>query len=86
MGVQYYAYMKALTETQQRLYDYLREQILVRHLPPTRAEISAHFGWKSPNAAEDHLRALETKGFVKLPPRGVRSARNIQIQEIGSCP
>ena len=41
-------------------------------MPPTRAEIAAHFGFRSSNAAEDHLRALEKKGHVFLKPNCAR--------------
>lgn len=44
--------------------------------PPTRADISEHFGWSSANAAEDHLKALASKGFVRLQPG---RARNIFV-------
>jgi SOS-response transcriptional repressor LexA len=39
---------------------------------PTRAEISREFGWASANAAEDHLRALERKGLLKVLPGTAR--------------
>lgn len=41
-------------------------------MPPTRMEIAAHFGFRSSNAAEDHLRALEKKGHVFLKPNCAR--------------
>ena len=34
--------------------------------PPTRVEIADHFGFKTPNAAEDHLKALDKKGHIEL--------------------
>lgn len=44
-------------------------------MPPTRAEIAAHMGFRSANAAEDHLKALARKGAISLTPgmsRGIR--------------
>ena len=70
-----------LTNTQQRLLDYLRERILIHHLPPTRSEISGYFGWKSPNAAQDHLMALQAKGAIVV---GKRASRNISLCELDS--
>src|SRR5690606_37818966 len=49
--------------------------------PPTRAEIAATLGFKSANAAEDHLRALEKKGAIEMVPgasRGIRLAAKHQ--------
>lgn len=52
------------------------ESTLAREgLPPTRAELAAALGFRSANAAEDHLRALARKGFIELRPgtsRGIR--------------
>jgi repressor LexA len=64
-----------LTERQGEILDFIRESIREKGLPPTRAEIAIRFGFKSPNAAEDHLRALKRKGFITLVPaisRGIR--------------
>ena len=44
-------------------------------MPPTRAEIQAHFGFSSPNAAQEHLRNLEKRGAIELiggSSRGIR--------------
>lgn len=46
--------------------------------PPTRAELADHFGFRSPNAAEEHLRALARKGALELIPG---AARGIRIKE-----
>lgn len=64
-----------LTDRQGEILDFIRECIRTHGLPPTRAEIARHFGFKSPNAAEDHLRALRRQGFIELVPaisRGIR--------------
>lgn len=62
-----------LTERQEQVLDYI-EGCIVAGLPPTRAEIAAHFGFW-PNAADDHVRALARKDRVTLVPnisRGIR--------------
>lgn len=66
-----------LTDAQRRVLDFVRYQIEVRRLPPTRYEIASHFGWSSANAAEDHLKALRRKGYIETVPgisRGIRLA------------
>ena len=54
-----------LTQAQERVLGYV-EKCIDNGLPPTYAEISKRFGWKSPNAAVEHLKALERKGCIKL--------------------
>lgn len=64
-----------LTKRQQEIYDLLRTEIQRNGIPPTRAEIAATFGFKSVNAAEDHLKALARKGAIELvagTSRGIR--------------
>ncbi|HLS97594.1 MAG: transcriptional repressor LexA [Porticoccaceae bacterium] len=66
-----------LTPRQQQILDLIRESIDATGYPPTRVEIARRFGFKSPNAAEDHLRALAEKGAITLVPgtsRGIRLA------------
>ena len=60
-------------------------------MPPTRAEISATFGFRSPNAAEEHLRALERKGAIEISSgtaRGIHLAEQISgaMQSINALP
>lgn len=67
--------MKALTSRQAEIMALIRRSIAERGAPPTRAEIAQTFGFRSPNAAEDHLKALARKGFLELAPgtsRGIR--------------
>jgi len=58
--------MKGLTERQQEILDLIKDQLSNNGLPPTRADIARILGFKSPNAAEQHLRAIEKKGFIKI--------------------
>jgi len=58
--------LKPLTKRQQEILDFILECIADNGAPPTRVEIAKHFGFKSPNAAEDHLKALDKKGHIEL--------------------
>ena len=57
-----------LTPRQQEILDFIRNSREVLGAPPTRAEIARAFGFASPNAAEDHLRALAKKELIVLEP------------------
>ncbi|MEN3753250.1 transcriptional repressor LexA [Mangrovibacter yixingensis] len=67
--------MKALTTRQQEVYDLIRDHINQTGMPPTRAEIAQRLGFRSPNAAEEHLKALARKGVIEIvsgASRGIR--------------
>ncbi|MBK51458.1 MAG: LexA repressor [Gammaproteobacteria bacterium] len=67
--------MHKLTERQEQILDYIRDYLADTGFPPTRAEIAQEMGFKSPNAAEEHLRALARKGAIEILPgtsRGIR--------------
>ncbi len=55
-----------LTRRQQEILDYIVQQMERNGMPPTRAEIVEHFGFKSPNAAQCHLKALAERGAIRL--------------------
>jgi repressor LexA len=59
-----------LTLRQKEILAFISSFIEEKHFPPTRSELSAHFGFRSPNAAEAHLRALEKKAVIGIG-RGV---------------
>jgi len=61
---------RKLTARQKEILKFISEFIEKRKFPPTRSELSAHFGFRSPNAAEAHLRALEKKSVIGIG-RGV---------------
>jgi SOS-response transcriptional repressor LexA len=63
-----------LTPRQQEILDFIRSSMEVFSMPPTRAEIAGAFGFASPNAAEDHLRALAKKGRDHAGTRAPRAA------------
>lgn len=64
-----------LTERQTLVLGFVKSHAAKTGTPPTRAEIAEHFDFKSPNAAQDHLRALEKKGYLKIEAGGHRSLR-----------
>ncbi len=67
--------MKQLTARQQQILEYIQAYAESNGMPPTRAEICTELGFRSPNAAEDHLKALARKGAIELLPgtsRGIR--------------
>jgi len=64
-----------LTDRQQQILDLVQSAIERTGAPPTRAEIAAELGFRSPNAAEEHLQALARKGVIELvggTSRGIR--------------
>jgi len=67
-----------LTATQSRVLAFIGARIRDHGYPPTRIEISRHFGYRSPNAAECHLRALAAKGVIELIPSISRGIRMVQ--------
>ena len=58
--------MKNLTKRQEEILNLIKSHILDYGFPPTRADIANALGFKSPNAAEQHLRAIEKKGFITI--------------------
>ncbi|WP_346798456.1 transcriptional repressor LexA [Halomonas sp. Bachu 37] len=66
---------RPLTARQQHVYDFIVKTMNELGYPPTRAEIAKALGFRSPNAAEEHLRALERKGAIRIirhTSRGIR--------------
>ena len=70
--------MEDLTPRQRQILKLIQERVSDSGMPPTRAEIAAEFGFKSPNAAEEHLRALQRKGMIDLIPG---ASRGIQLKD-----
>ena len=67
--------MPDLTDRQQAILDFVRERIAADGLPPTWAEIARAFGFRQTRAAQKHLQALETKGYLTLLPGKARGIR-----------
>ena len=72
--------MIKLTPRQQEVLDILKESIEVSGYPPTRAEIAKKLNFKSPNAAEEHLKALARKGAIEIIPGASRGIRIPQAE------
>ncbi|MBU2711110.1 transcriptional repressor LexA [Zooshikella harenae] len=67
--------MTKLTARQAEILQFIKEHIEATGYPPTRAEIAKQLGFRSPNAAEEHLKALARKGAIEIIPgtsRGIR--------------
>jgi repressor LexA len=67
--------MSDLTPRQSQVLHLIRQTLRETGMPPTRAEIASHLGFRSPNAAEEHLRALARKGCLELVPGSSRGIR-----------
>ncbi|MFO7553157.1 MAG: transcriptional repressor LexA [Haliea sp.] len=78
--------MEKLTQRQQQVLDIIRQHIDQTGYPPTRADIAKELGFKSANAAEEHLKALARKGAIEIiagASRGIRLPDNPGIPIIG---
>ncbi len=70
-----------LTARQAEILELIRQYISDTGYPPTRAEIAQELGFRSPNAAEEHLKALARKGAIEMIPgtsRGIRLPENAE--------
>ena len=78
--------MEKLTQRQQQVLDIVRQHIDQTGYPPTRADIARELGFKSANAAEEHLKALARKGAIEIiagASRGIRLQSNLGIPIVG---
>jgi repressor LexA len=64
-----------LTQRQAQILELIQETVSATGFPPTRAEIAAEFGFRSANAAEEHLRALARKGVIEMTPGASRGIK-----------
>jgi len=67
--------MIKLTKRQNEVLDLIKQNITETGYPPTRAEIALALGFKSANAAEDHIKALAKKGAIEIVPGASRGIR-----------
>ena len=72
--------MDPLTERQAEILKLIRELTEMSGYPPTRAEIAEKMGFKSVNAAEQHLRALERKGVLEISEGASRGIRMLDAK------
>jgi len=70
--------MHQMTPRQSQILQMIQDFIAESGMPPTRAEIARELGFKSANAAEEHLRALQRKGVLELIPG---ASRGIQLKD-----
>lgn len=75
--------MKVLTKRQQDVLDLIRQSINQTGIPPTRVEIARSLGFRSPNAAEEHLKALARKGVIGIVSGASRGIRLLQDEADG---
>ena len=78
--------MQKLTTRQSQVLDLIRKHIAATGYPPTRADIAAQLGFKSANAAEEHLKALARKGAIEIIPgtsRGIRLPEDAGLPIVG---
>jgi len=78
--------MEKLTQRQQQVLDLIRQYVDETGYPPTRADIAASLGFRSANAAEEHLKALARKGAIEMiagTSRGIRLPENAGIPIVG---
>ena len=73
--------MKELTKQQSKVLACVEVYLNKTGFPPTRAEICKELGFKSPNAAEMHLRALEKKGYISIQSGSSRGISIIKSQQ-----
>jgi repressor LexA len=80
--------MQGLTQRQQMVLDFIRQSIHDRGYPPTLREIGARMGIRSTNGVNDHLRALERKGYLTREDMKSRALRptNLAAQALGEMP
>ncbi len=75
--------MQNLTRRQEEIFSLIKAWIETTGSPPTRIEIAQHFGFSSPNAAEQHLKVLAKKGVLDLIPG---TSRGIRLKGGGGLP
>ncbi len=81
--------MRPLTPRQQQIFDLIKDNIEATGMPPTRAEIAQRLGFRSANAAEEHLKALARKGVIEMLPgmsRGIRLIGGDEDEQVAGLP
>jgi len=78
--------MRPLTPRQAEILQLLKDYQAHSGMPPTRAEIATQLGFKSANAAEEHLKALAKKGFIEMMPGTSRGIRLIEEDMVANEP
>lgn len=73
--------MKGLTDRQQEILEFISTSIQDRGYPPTIREIGEHMGIRSTNGVNDHLKALERKGFLRRDDLKSRAMRPVHLDD-----
>ncbi len=74
--------MRPLTPRQQQVLELVKRTMIDTGMPPTRAEIARELGFKSANAAEEHLKALAKKGVIEILPGTSRGIKlNVDLED-----
>ncbi|MDO6694348.1 transcriptional repressor LexA [Aliiglaciecola sp. 3_MG-2023] len=74
--------MRPLTPRQSEILELIKTTMLATGMPPTRAEIARQLGFKSANAAEEHLKALARKGVIEILPGTSRGIKlNVPLED-----
>jgi repressor LexA len=76
----------ALTDRQREILDFIGQSIRERGYPPTLREIGLHFGIRSTNGVNDHLRALEKKGYLQREDLKSRALRPVGMRAPARAP
>ncbi|MGB0958575.1 MAG: transcriptional repressor LexA [Litorivicinus sp.] len=77
--------MQTLSPGQERVYDQIRKHMESQGVPPTRAELARDLGFRSANAAEEHLKALARKGYIELT-RGASRGIRLLVEDPSGVP
>lgn len=78
--------MRPITAQQQRVLDFIRHHLTDQGCPPTQVEIARELGFRSANAASDHVRALKKKGYLDITPNVARGIRLVTPAVQGALP
>lgn len=78
--------MRPLTARQGEVLQFIKDHIEENGLPPTRQEIAKALGFRSPNAAEEHLRALHRKQAIIMIPNASRGIQLVEEQKKSGLP
>lgn len=77
--------MRPLTPRQEEVLELIRSTMAETGMPPTRAEIARQLGFKSANAAEEHLKALARKGVIEILPGTSRGIKlNVPLDDVAN--
>ena len=77
--------MSVLTDIQAQILDFIKASLLEEHRPPTMREIAEYMGYRSDNAAYQHLQALQRKGYIELDgrSRGINLLAPLGVPVVG---